>query len=121
YACFQDVADTLAASGAGAANAGDTSAAVEIVTPDVVAVTESAALFYSTVHGLLLIDLTQPAPAFQCALQLPGNVDQFFFHGGHLIAMTKGQWSGESHLLHFTVNGTVIDFTEDINLGTVNI
>lgn len=119
YAGLQEEVLFAPSAQTGAANAD--AAAVEIVKPDIVAVTEAAALFYSEIHGLLMVDLTGDAPAFQCATQLPGNVDQFFFHQGHLVGMTKAHGQGSSHLLHFTVSGTTIDFTEDVDLGAVNI
>ncbi len=97
------------------------SAPVEIVKPDVVAVTESAAVFFSNVHGLLLVDLTGVEPQFKCAAAVPGRVDQFFFHEGHLIAMAKSQDNQNSHLLHFSVTGTELGFVEDVDLGNVNI
>ena len=40
-------------------------APVEIVKPDIVAVTESAALFYSSSHGLMLVNLTGAEPSFE--------------------------------------------------------
>lgn len=96
-------------------------ASVEIVKPDVVAVTESAALFYSRVHGLLLVNLTGDTPSFECAAQMPGHVDQFFFHEGHLVAMTRAQNGGESALLHFDVTGSELKFVEKVSLGRSNI
>lgn len=106
----------------GAANdaAGET---VVIEKPDVVAVTDSAALFYSDAHGLLMVNTAADEPTFECATQLPGRVNQFFFHDGHLIAMTQHQQQqgAESFLLHFEVSGTTIRFVESVNLGQVNI
>lgn len=92
-------------------------AAVEIVKPDIVAVTDAAALFYSDVHGLLLVSLEGATPLFKCAAQLPGQVDQFFFHEGHLVAMTRSQTGGESALLHFEVTGSELAFVEKVSLG----
>jgi len=108
--------------GAPASNAGDASAApVEIVLPDIVAVTDSAALFYSAVHGLMLVDLTSGQPQFKCATQLPGNVGQFFYRDGHLVAMTQAPGTGRSALLHFRIDGTQLRFVESVDLGKVNI
>lgn len=95
--------------------------AVEIVKPDVVAVTEALALFYSSVHGLLIVSLEGDEPAFKCAVQLPGNVSQFFFHEGHLVAMTKAHSGSESALLHFDVSGSDVQFVERVSLGNVSI
>lgn len=96
-------------------------AGVEIEKPDVVAVTESAALFYSNVHGLLLVDLSGETPTFKCATQLPGYASQFFFHDGHLIAMVRGLSGSESALMHFDVTGSEISFVEKVSLGNVDI
>ncbi len=94
---------------------------VEIVLPDIVAVTESAALFHSDAHGILLVDVTQEVPSFVCANQLPGQVDQFFFHRGHLVAMTRGYTDRHSYLIHFEVDGLELRFVEAVDLGEVNI
>jgi hypothetical protein len=94
---------------------------VEIVKPDIVAVTDRAALFYSRIHGLLLVDISTGTPTFQCALSLPGQVDQFFFHDGQLVVMSRSSNGGNSQLLHFRVNGTQLEFREALNLGQVRI
>jgi hypothetical protein len=105
-----------------AAGAGDAAGpAVEIALPDIVAVTDSAALFYSNVHGLMVVDIADGVPSFKCATQIPGQVDQFYFHQDHLIAMTKGVGNGHSQLLHFQVAGTQLTFVEAVDLGQVNI
>ena len=101
--------------------AGPTETPVEIVKPDIVAVSDRAALFYSRVHGLLLVDLGNGAPTFQCALSLPGEVDQFFYHDGQLVVMSRSSRDGNSYLLHFRVNGTQLEFREAVNLGPVQI
>ncbi len=106
---------------AAAGDAASGGAVVEIVKPDIVAVTESAALFYSSVHGLLLVSLEGDEPEFKCAAQLPGNVNQFFFHEGHLVAMTKSLAGTESALVHFDVTGSEVEFVEKVSLGNVNI
>lgn len=106
----------LAAPGASSDGAG-----VEIEKPDVVAVTESAALFYSSTHGLLLVDLEGDTPTFKCATQLPGFASEFFFHDGHLIAMVRGLSGSESALMHFKVTGSDITFVEKVSLGNVSI
>ena len=105
------------------ATAGNGSAAppVEIVLPDIVAVTDSAALFNSAAHGLMLVDLTSGQPQFKCATQLPGNVGQFFYRDGHLVAMTQAPGTGHSALLHFRVDGAALRFVEAVDLGLVNI
>ena len=106
----------------GAPNAaGGDGAAVEIVTPDIVAVTEAAALFYSSNHGVMIVGVEGDKPEFTCAAQLPGRVDQFFFHQGHLVVMTKSQDQRRSHLLHFRVEGTDLRFVETVNLGNVQV
>lgn len=94
---------------------------VEIEKPDVVAVTEAAALYYSKVHGLLMVSLEDDIPTFKCATQLPGSVDQFFFHDGHLVAMTKSHAGNESALLHFDVTGSEVAFVESVSLGNTDI
>ncbi len=106
---------------AGANDAAGESVVIE--KPDIVAVTESAALFYSDVHGLLMVNTAGDEPVFECATQLPGRVDQFFFHDGHLVAMSQHHQgaAGESFLLHFRISGTSIDFVETVVLGQVNI
>ncbi|HMI93641.1 MAG TPA: hypothetical protein VK509_19845, partial [Polyangiales bacterium] len=98
-------------------------APVEIVKPDIVAVTDAAALFYSKAHGLMVVNLTGAEPSFECATQLPGVIDQFFFHDGHLVAMAKQQYGKgkESFLLHFDLDGTSLRFVETVKLGPVNI
>jgi hypothetical protein len=101
--------------------AGGDRTAVEIVTPDIVAVTEAAALFYSTNHGVMIVGVEGDRPEFRCAAQLPGRVDQFFFHQGHLVVMTKAQNNRSSHLLHFSVEGTELRFVESVNLGDVQV
>jgi hypothetical protein len=95
--------------------------AVEIAKADVVAVTEAAALFYSPAHGILLVDTTQATPAFRCAAQLPGRVNQFYYKSGQLVVMTLGQADGHSYLLHFKVTGSTLDFVEMVDVGRVNI
>jgi len=108
--------------GAPAANAGDSAApAVEIALPDIVAVTESAALFYSTSHGLLVVNIADGQPSFKCATQLPGRAEQFFFRNGHLVAMTQTNAGGRSSLLHFTLQGSELRFVERVDLGRVRI
>jgi len=102
----------------GAANDGS---AVEIALPDVVAVTESAGLFYSGNHGLMIVALDGSAPEFRCATPLPGRVDQFYFHDGQLVVITKSQNSRDSYLLHFTVKGTALNFVELVALGPVDV
>lgn len=96
-------------------------APVEIVKADIVAVTDTAALFYSPVHGLLIVGLESGTPEFHCAAQLPGQIDQFYFHQGHLVVMTKSQNRLESRLLHFTVEGTELRYVESVPLGNVNV
>ncbi|HWO09005.1 MAG TPA: hypothetical protein VNN80_05980 [Polyangiaceae bacterium] len=94
---------------------------VEIVLPDVVAVTESAALFHSPTHGLMLVSIADGQPRFECATQLPGKADQFFFHDGHLVVMTQDLRTYRSSLLHFRVTGTELSFVEAVDLGRVGI
>ncbi|HET9957932.1 MAG TPA: hypothetical protein VFQ61_25715 [Polyangiaceae bacterium] len=97
---------------------------VEIVAPDIVAVTDAAALFHSSTHGLMIVGLDQldkGKPEFRCAVPLPGIVDQFFFHGGELVVMTKSHDGRASHLLHFKVQGSELQFVEDVDLGAVSI
>lgn len=94
---------------------------VEIVKADIVAVTDAAALFYSTTHGLMLVGIEQGKPEFHCALQLPGRVNQFYFHEGQLVVMTKSQDSRSSQLLHFNVQGTELGFVEAVDLGHVDV
>lgn len=96
-------------------------APVEIVLPDVVAVTESAALYRSPVHGLLLVTLSEQGPQFKCATQLPGNVDQLFYRDGRLVVMTQSTGGGRSSLLHFRVEGSELSFVERVDLGRVSI
>ena len=109
---------------AGPAAVGDAASpapAVEIVKADVVAITEAAALYYSRAHGVMIVDVGGERPVFHCAAQLPGRVDRFYFHDGHLIVMTRSQNGGASHLLHFTVLGTELRFVESVSLGNVNV
>jgi hypothetical protein len=106
----------------GAATAGgDNAAPVEIALPDVVAVTDSAALYYSTTHGLMIVDLGSATPTFHCATQIPGLVDQFFFDQGQLVVITKSQDNRQSYLLHFKVDGTSLSFVEVVSLGPVTV
>jgi hypothetical protein len=106
--------------GAETAGAGD-AAPVEIVLPDVVAVTDSAALYYSTTHGLMIVGLDGATPSFHCAAQIPGRVDQFFFDQGQLVVITKSQDNKQSYLLHFKVDGTALSYVETIALGPVDV
>jgi hypothetical protein len=117
---FQNVRRELAVPGA-ATNDASGAAPVEIVLPDIVAVTDRAALFYSASHGLMLVDISDGQPRFECATQLPGNVNQFFYKDGHLVAMTQAPGTGRSALLHFRVAGTELRFVESVDLGRVNI
>jgi hypothetical protein len=94
---------------------------VEIVKADIVAVTDAAALFYSSTHGLMLVGIDQGKPQFHCALQLPGRVNQFYFHEGQLVVMTKSQDYRSSQLLHFSVQGTNLGFVEAVDLGHVDV
>jgi hypothetical protein len=94
---------------------------VEIALPDVVAVTDSAALFYSDRHGLMLVALDGSTPTFNCATQLPGRVNQFFFDQGQLVVITKTQDSRQSYLLHFKLDGTTLSFVEAVSLGPVDV
>jgi len=105
----------------GATSAAPDDSGVEIALADVVAVTESAGLFYSTNHGLMIVGLEGAAPEFRCATPLPGRVDQFYFHDGHLVVMTKSQDNRDSYLLHFAVDGTSIRFVELVSLGAVDV
>ena len=103
-----------------ATGAGDASP-VEIALPDVVAVTDSAALFYSTTHGLMIVGLDGSTPTFHCATQLPGRVDQFFFDQGQLVVISKSQDNRQSYLLHFKLDGTALSFVEAVALGPVDV
>lgn len=105
----------------GATSAGDSGNGVEIALADVVAVTESAALFYSGNHGLMIVGVDGAAPEFHCATPLPGRVDQFYFHDGQLVVITKSQNNRDSFLLHFAVDGTALKFVELVNLGPVDV
>jgi hypothetical protein len=116
---FQKYERVLAVPGAATDSAA--AAPVEIAVPDVVAVTESAALFYSPSHGLMLVDLSGGQPRFQCATQLPGRVDQFFFKDGELVAMIQANGSDHSALLHFRLDGSELRFVEALDLGRVQI
>jgi hypothetical protein len=69
----------------------------------------------------MLVNLTSGQPRFKCATQLPGNVGQFFYHEGQLVAMTQAPRTGRSALLHFRVDGTQLRFVESVDLGKVNI
>lgn len=83
---------------------------VEIEEADIVALSEQAALFYSTQHGLFLVDLTGPEPRFRCAVQLPGQVRNFFFYRDHLVAMVGAR------LLHFKLREGGLKFVEAVEL-----
>ncbi len=96
-------------------------APVEIVLPDIVAVTESAVLYHSPAHGLLLVALGEEGPQFKCATQLPGDVDQFFYRDGRLVVMTTTTGGGRSSLLHFQVDGSNLSFVERVELGRAGI
>jgi hypothetical protein len=102
-------------SAAGTANAGGGAAApVEIEEADIVGLSETAALFYSTSHGLLLVDLAQAAPRFRCAVKLPGQVKSFFYYREHLVAMVGAT------ILHFKLLDGSLQFVESIKLrGTI--
>ncbi|MEO8180379.1 MAG: hypothetical protein ABI895_16195 [Deltaproteobacteria bacterium] len=113
--------DTRAAPSAAGTAADSSAPAVEIVLPDIVAVTESAALFYSPSHGLLLVNIAAGEPTFKCATPLPGRVDQFFYRNGHLVAMTQANGADRSTLLHFQVAGIELRFVESVDLGQVEI
>jgi hypothetical protein len=98
-------------------------AAVEIEEADIIGLSSTSALYYSTEHGLLLVDLSGPEPVFDCATKLPGHVNKFFYYQGHLVAMTE-QITGSarrSYLLHFDVNEGALRFVEAIDLGAVHI
>jgi hypothetical protein len=69
----------------------------------------------------MLVGIEQGKPEFHCALQLPGHVDQFFFHQGQLVVMTKSQDNRTSQLLHFSVQGTELGFVEAVDLGHVDV
>jgi hypothetical protein len=105
----------------GEATAGGDASPVEIALPDVVAVTDSAALYYSTTHGLMIVGLDGATPSFHCATQLPGRVDQFFFDQGQLVVIGKSQDNRQSYLLHFKVDGTALTFVEVVALGPVDV
>ena len=111
----------IAVPGDATAGGGAAGAPVEIVKADIVAVTDTAALFYSPVHGLLIVGLEGGTPEFHCAAQLPGQIDQFYFHQGHLVVMTQSQNRLESQLLHFTVEGTELRYVESVPLGNVSV
>lgn len=117
---FQNVKRELMYPGDATAGA-PPAAPVEIVLPDIVAVTESAALFYSASHGLMLVNVANGQPQFQCATQLPGTVGQFFYDQGHLVAMTQSSDGRRSALLHFRVDGVQLRFVESVDLGAVHI
>jgi hypothetical protein len=98
-------------------------AAVEIEEADIIGLSSTSALYYSTEHGLLLVDLSGTQPEFDCATKLPGRVNKFFYYQGHLVAMTE-QITGSarhSYLLHFDVNDGALRFIEAIDLGAVRI
>jgi hypothetical protein len=91
-------------------DAAESGARVEIEKADIVGLSESAALFYSSAHGLLLVDLSQPTPRFKCAAKLPGDVRDFYYYQGHLVVM-----AGTS-LLHFKVSEASLTFVELVSL-----
>lgn len=85
--------------------------AVEIAEADIVGLSESAALFYSRSHGLLLVDLTAAEPRFKCGVKLPGNVKDFYYYRDHLVALLGGS------LIHFKLVDGSIRFVESIKLN----
>lgn len=97
--------------------------AVEIAKADIVGVSSEVALYYSQQHGLMVVDTSTGKPTFRCAAKLPGNVDKFYFHHDHLIAMVSaGTYANKrSSLLHFKVTGATLAFVEEVKLGQVSI
>jgi hypothetical protein len=83
---------------------------VEIEEADIVALSESLALFYSVSHGLLLVDLTGTEPRFKCGVKLPGQVQNFFYYRDQLVAMMGAT------LLHFKLGQGNLQFVESIAL-----
>jgi hypothetical protein len=100
----------LAVPGVNADSAG-ASGAVVIEEADIVGLSESAALFYSAAHGLLLVDLSGAEPRFKCAAKLPGTVKNFFYYQDHLVALVTGS------ILHFKVVSGSLRFVEAIKLN----
>ncbi len=103
--------------------AGGNAAGVEIEEADIIGLSETSALYYSSEHGLLMVDLSGSEPVFDCATKLPGRVEKFFFYQGHLVAMTA-QITGtarHSFLLHFDTTGGSLSFVEAVDLGAVSI
>ena len=84
--------------------------AVEIEKADIVGLSSVAALFYSPSHGLMLVDLSEATPKFKCAAKLPGQVRDFYYYEGHLVAMVG------AHLLHFKVVDASLQFVEVVTL-----
>jgi hypothetical protein len=105
-------------------NAGDVEdPAVEIEEADIIGLSSTSALYYSSEHGLLMVDLSGDVPRFDCATKLPGRVNKFFFYRGRLVAMTE-QITGtarHSYLLHFDVTEGALRFIEAVDLGAVHI
>jgi hypothetical protein len=102
------IQDMYPSSIGGAANA--PAPAVVIEEADVVALSESLALFHSASHGLMLVDLSGAEPRFVCAAKLPGQVQNFFYYREHLVAMVG------STLLHFRLAQTRLQFIEALPL-----
>lgn len=101
---------------AGVDNSG-AGAAVEIAEADIVGVSATSALFLSSTHGLLMVDLSGDKPQFKCAAKLPGVVDQFYLYDGKLVVMVQDAQRTGSHLLHFSVANDQLSFIESVDLG----
>ncbi len=95
----------------GANAGGGAPAPVEIAEADIVGLSESAALFYTPSHGLLLVDLAGAEPKFTCAVKLPGYVKDFYYYRDHLVALMG------TSLIHFKVERNSLRFVESIKLN----
>ena len=103
----------------GASNMGG-GAPVEIVEADIVGLSDEAAVFASSQHGLMLVDLTGDTPRFVCAAKLPGVSSKFYYYDGKLAVMAQSNVAGQpvhSYLLHFDVGSDALTFIEAIDLG----
>ncbi len=100
-----------------AADANTGGGGVTIAEADIVGVSETSALFLSSQHGLLMVDLSGTNPQFKCAAKLPGVVDQFYLHNERLVVIVQDAGRRGSHLLHFSVQDDQLAFVESIDLG----
>ncbi len=92
-------------------------AAPTIERPDLVGVQNGIAIFLSKQHGLLAVDARGAAPVLSCSMKLPGEPQNFLFHGSELVVVVNGRAGvNNAALLRYSFDGAKFHFVDAVRL-----